>query len=387
LQGRGAERRRCGVCGETSNPVAGALGVCLDCIRERPDEAMPHIERAHEDARRRHGLPVRPPRTSGGVGCGLCSNGCVIGEGERGYCGLRWNDGGLEALSDRAEGLLYTYVDPHVTNCCSAWFCPAATGAGYPRFAHRDGPEWGYKNLAVFLYGCNFDCLFCQNPAHKDLDRGERVPAEVLAGRAAEDPRISCICFFGGSPEPQLPFAINASEKAVRTRRDRPLRICFEWNGCGSPVLVRRAAELSLTSGGNVKFDLKCFTPELSLALSGVPNRQAYRNFEMVAEELYPERRGLPVLTATTLLVPGYVDAVEVEAVARFIADLDPSIPYGLLVFHPAHLMRDLPVTPLRQAAECYRAARRYLERVNVGNLHLLGLQGMSQFVSLAGGK
>jgi len=365
--------------------VAEALGVCLDCIRERPDEAMPHIERAHEAARRRHGLPGSPPRTRGGISCGICSNRCVLGEGDRGYCGLRWNDGGLSTLSDESRGLFYAYLDPHVTNCCSAWFCPAATGAGYPRYAYRDGAERGYSNLAVFLYGCNFDCLFCQNASHKELGRVEPLPAENIARRVAAEPRISCICFFGGSPEPQLPFAISASEKAMKARGGRPLRICFEWNGCGTPSLARRAAELSLESGGNVKYDLKCFTPELSLALSGVPNMQAYRNFRMVAEELYPERRGMPLLTATTLLVPGYVDASEVEAIAEFIARQDPSIPYSLLVFHPAHLMRDLPVTPLSQAVECYRAARGHLERVHVGNLHLLGMRNMPRFASVAG--
>jgi len=47
--------------------------------------------------------------------------------------------------------------------------------------------------------------------------------------------------------------------------------------------------------------------------------------------------------------------------------------------------MQDLPVTPLKQAVECYRAARRHLERVHVGNLSLLGIHGMPQFTSLAG--
>ena len=385
MEGRENPSRRCNICGDSSSLVAEALGICLKCIRERPEEAMPYIRRAHETSRKLHSLPVHPPRTRGGISCGLCSNRCVIGEGERGYCGLRWNEGGLRSLSDNAEGLLYAYLDPHVTNCCAAWFCPAATGAGYPRYAYRDGAERGYSNLAVFFYGCNFDCLFCQNASHKEVDRGKHVSAEALAARVASDPRISCICFFGGSPEPQLPLAINASEEAMRERRGRPLRICFEWNGCGNPSIVRRAAELSLASGGNVKFDLKCFTPKLSLALSGVSNEQAYRNFEMVAEELYPERPELPVLTATTLLVPGYVDASEVEAIAEFIARLDPSIPYGLLVFHPSYQMRDLPVTPMRQAVECYRAARRHLKRVHVGNLHLLGIRNMSQFASVAG--
>ena len=271
----------CSVCGGTSSLVSEALGVCVGCIRERWGEASPRVEKAHEEARRVHGLPGRPPRTEGGVPCGLCSNRCVMGLGESGYCGLRWNEGGLRSLSERGRGLVYSYLDPHVTNCCSAWFCPAGTGAGYPAYARRDGPEHGHSNLAVFLYGCNFDCLFCQNSSHKNFRSLEPTPAEAIARRVSENPRISCLCFFGGSPEPQLPFAIEVSERALEARGGSPLHICWEWNGCGDPRLVRRAAEISLESGGNVKFDLKCFTPGLSLALSGVPNERAYRNFEM----------------------------------------------------------------------------------------------------------
>jgi pyruvate formate lyase activating enzyme len=137
---------------------------------------------------------------------------------------------------------------------------------------------------------------------------------------------------------------------------------------------------MALETGGNIKFDLKAWDPSLSLALSGVSNERAYRNFEMIAERYYPLRRELPVLTAATLLVPGYVDAAEVESIAGFIAELDPGIPYSLLCFHPAHMMPDLPLTPLRQAVECYKAARGHLDNVNVGNLHLLGIRGMEEF-------
>lgn len=307
-----------------------------------------------------------------------------MGEGERGYCGLRWNDGGLKTLSTPDEGLYYSYLDPHVTNCCAAWFCPAGTGAGYPKYAYRDGPEWGYSNLAVFFYGCNFNCLFCQNPSHKNLSGLRSKPASAIAEAVRRNRRISCICYFGGDPDPQLPFAIRASKMALEARRDKPLRICFEWNGCGSERMVLRAAELALESGGNVKFDLKCYTPTLSLALSGVQNRRAYKNFRRIAEGLYSERRELPVLTATTLLVPGYVDAYEVGAIAEFIADLDPLIPYSLLIFHPDYHMMDLPTTPIKQVIECYRAAKSRLERVHVGNLHLIGVSSMVRFERLA---
>jgi pyruvate formate lyase activating enzyme len=153
---------------------------------------------------------------------------------------------------------------------------------------------------------------------------------------------------------------------------DRILRICFEWNGCGNPRLVERAAEIALESGGNLKFDLKCFNPNLSLALSGVENSSAYENFKTIYNHFYNQRPDLPVLTATTLLVPGYTDAKEVDAIASFIADLDESIPYSLLVFSPHFMMQDLPVTPAGQVGECYRIAKSHLKRVNIGNLNLL---------------
>ena len=372
-------RKKCRVCGEESPLISQALGVCASCIRERPDEASLFIEEAHASTRRPYGLPSKVPKGPG-ISCGVCSNECRIGEGEKGFCGLRENrDGKLHQFTSPRQGLLYMYLDPHVTNCCSAWFCPAGTGVGYPQYAYGRGPERGYYNLAVFFYGCNFDCLFCQNASHKEISRGEEVEVEDFSELVENNKRISCICFFGGSPEPQLPFALETSRTILKKNQDRILRICFEWNGCGNPKLVKEAAKLALASGGNLKFDLKCFNPNMSLALSGASNQRAYENFRMIAEELYSERPGPPVLTATTLLVPGYVDAAEVDQIARFIADFNDEIPYSLLIFHPAFRMQDLPITPMKQVTDCYRAAKKHLRRVNVGNLHLIGVRSLSE--------
>ncbi|RLF04009.1 MAG: hypothetical protein DRJ60_07735 [Thermoprotei archaeon] len=93
----------------------------------------------------------------------------------------------------------------------------------------------------------------------------------------------------------------------------------------------------------------------------------------MIAREFYHERPDPPILTATTLLVPGYVTADEVEKIAEFIASLNPEIPYSLLVFHPDHYMNDMPITPRKQVEECLNAAKRHLKRIHVGNIHLLG--------------
>jgi len=368
--------RECKLCGYRSKLISESIGVCVECLRNRPDEALEYAMESHRRSRMRFGLPPEPPRSESGVRCGICAADCVIGEGELGYCGLRMNSGErLKSRVDHEHGLLHYYLDAHVTNCCAAWFCPGGTGAGYPRYAVRDGPEYGYYNLALFLYGCSFDCLFCQNWSHKRLDEGVVVSADELVQYTLNDYRITCWCWFGGSPEPQLPFAINASKRILEERPERRvMRICFEWNGCGSRELVKRAGELAHLSGGNIKFDLKAFTPSVHKALTGMDNRRTLENFELIYWEFYGDRRGLPVLNATTLLVPHYVDEYEVERIAEFIASLDPEIPYSLLIFHPDYLMLDTAITPRRQVERCLQAARKHLKNVNVGNLHLLDL-------------
>ncbi len=369
-----SQNSKCKICG-TSVLVSKSIGVCIECFRKnRSEEILEEALRTHKKFRKMYGLPATPPRSKNGILCKICSNNCSMGEGEAGYCGLRRNVGGkLESKIDNETALLHYYLDPHVTNCCAAWFCPAGTGKWYPKYSVREGPEHGYYNLAIFFYGCNFDCLFCQNYSHKELKNAENIKYSELVDITIKNSSITCWCFFGGSPEPQLPFAIKAANSVLQAKRpERILRICFEWNGCGNPHLVMRAAELAYQSGGNIKFDLKCWDEDLSIALSGVSNKQAFKNFEKIAKRFPIEKDHPPTICATTLLVPGYVDEVEVSAIADFIASIDPEIPYSLLVFHPEFAMYDLPVTPLKQARECYMAAKKRLKNVWLGNIHLL---------------
>ncbi|UCC61136.1 MAG: radical SAM protein, partial [Dehalococcoidia bacterium] len=187
------------------------------------------------------------------------------------------------------------------------------------------------------------------------------------------DERTACICYFGGDPSPQLPHALRASRLALEVNKGRILRICWETNGSMHPALLRQAADLSLESGGCIKFDLKTWGEELHIALCGVTNLRTLENFQMLAE--YTSRRPVPpFLFASTLLIPGYIDEQEVSGIAAFIASLNPDIPYALLAFHPQFMMKDLPTTSRRHAEECLEAAKAQgLRNVRVGNIHLLG--------------
>ncbi len=339
----------CSRCGKRE--AAEAIGLCLSCLRTIPAREV--LNQAHT-SREKYNLPSAPPRSSPGKTCRLCANECKLSEGQAGFCGLRV--GQKEKITwnlPRRTLSAYAYYDPLPTNCCAAWFCPGSREKGV--------------NLAVFLYGCNFDCLFCQNASHRWVKQADSISFEDLVNLAL-NPSVRCVCFFGGSPEPQLPLAIQVSREIIR-RSPRPIHICWEWNGAGHPSLVQKAAELSLETGGTVKFDLKAWTPAVGEALCGVSLRRTYENLARLGC-LFPQP-GL--LTATTLLVPYYVEVTEVEEIARFLAAINPDFPYSLLVFHPDDRLKDLPITPRAQVKEAYKAARRHLNRVHIGNLHLLG--------------
>lgn len=311
----------------------------------------------HASCRRRFGLPLERPETATGVRCPLCSQRCRIGEGQRGYCGLRTvRDGCLVHLGGTARrGIVQWYRDPLPTNCVGAWVCEGS----------RQG---GCHNLAVFYSSCTLDCLFCQNWHFRAVSprRSQGLSAEELADAANLE--TYCVCFFGGDPASQMPHALAAGRRLA----DRGVTICWETAGTSRPQLLDRALELSLASGGCVKFDLKAFDESLHIVLTGASNRRTLDNFSRAGRR-FRERPDPPPIVASTLLVPGYVDASEVGRIARFIADIDPAIPYSLLAFAPQFVMSDLPRTSWRHAWAAAAAARQAgLERVRIGNRHLL---------------
>jgi pyruvate formate lyase activating enzyme len=74
------------------------------------------------------------------------------------------------------------------------------------------------------------------------------------------------------------------------------------------------------------------------------------------------------------LLIPGYIDEEEIRNIARFIASIDPEIPYSLLAFYPNYMLTDLPPTSRSHANRCIKVAKEEgLRNVHLGNSWLLG--------------
>ncbi len=233
----------CQICKKESELVSNTLKVCLECIREKPKETIRITSQVHKKIRKEFNLPAEPPKDKNGIHCNICFNECIIGEEKQGYCGLRKNiNGKLEST----EGILFTYYDPLPTNCCAFWLCSGNKDIG--------------QSLAVFPFSCTFNCVFCQNWEHKQIEKGYHIGIEQLVKEAKES---CCVCYFGGTPKPQLPFLLMATESILKNTN---VRICWEWNGTGNPVLVKKAAEYSYKTNRKIKFDLKSFDNNLHMA-------------------------------------------------------------------------------------------------------------------------
>jgi len=366
---------QCNLCQKKSRFISKALSVCLECIRQRPKESLPLIQDCHRISRAAFNLPETPPDDPEGIACNICINSCKIPEGKFGYCGLRKNLKGMITGVSSDEGKLSWYHDPLPTNCVGDWVCAGGTGAGYPQYACKPGPETGHKNLAVFFHACSFNCLFCQNWhfRHETMRPRNRTVSDLVS---AVDQQTSCICYFGGDPGPQIAYSLKASQKAVESNNDRILRICWETNGSMHSTYLDKMLVLAIESGGCIKFDLKAWDDNLHRALTGISNRQTIENFIRAGKKIN-NRSEPPLLIASTLLVPGYIDEEEISNIAAFIKSINPDIPYSLLGFHPQFYMSDLPVTSGNLADNCKKAAMEAgLTNIRIGNMHLLsGIQ------------
>ncbi|MEA3439964.1 MAG: radical SAM protein [Chloroflexota bacterium] len=302
-------------------------------------------------------LPTSIPKHHNGVQCVLCSNECAIPDRERGYCGLRVvQDGKLTHLAGTPKyGLLHWYRDPLPTNCVAAWVCAGSE-------------QKGHHNLSVFYQSCTANCLFCQNWNFREVSPEQSSKISALGLSQVANERTFCVCYFGGDPASQMPHALATS----RVLSGQGVRICWETSGMAHPKLMDPAVRYSFDSGGCVKFDLKAYDDEIHQALTGVSNQRTLDNFARAGKRSL-DRPEVPLVIASTLLVPGYVDREQVGKIAAFISSINPDIPYALLAFSPDFYMHDLGFTTTEQAREAERAAKEAgLTNVRVGNQHLL---------------
>jgi len=342
----------CRLCGRRDITISSFLGVCGRCIKERFWQIKDYIFGIH---------PALREKKVSQNNCPLCINRCALTSPVT-ICGLR---GLSQDNPTKEEAYLEYYYDFLPTNCVAEKFC-AATGCGYPHFSYSPYLERGHKNLAIFFYGCSFNCLFCQNYTWRDIPPRKVSIEEIIK---AVDEETSCICFFGGDPSCQMDFALNLSYQIIK-RIKRIVRVCWETNGSFNSYFSQDILKILKMRGGTIKFDLKFFNENLNIALCGQTNRTTLDNFSFFAKNF----SGLnpPLVCASTLVIPGYTDEEEIFNISCFIAQFSKDIPYVLLGFWPQFYFKDLPPTSKEFMYRCFKIAKKVLNNVEIGNIHLL---------------
>ena len=219
----------------------------------------------------------------------------------------------------------------------------------------------GTTVLSLGSYGCNMSCPFCQNASiaqagPNEVEWREMTPEDVVqAALGLSGRRCIGIAYTYNEPLVNWEFLRDVGKLA----HGAGLANVLVSNGMAAPEVLAEVAPL--VDAANI--DLKCFTDEDYRTLGGYLD-PVKRTIEALA--------ALPGchLEVTTLVVPGLSDDEgQVEAMARWLASLNPHIPYHLTRFFPRHRMADAAPTPVATLHELGNVARRHLCDVLLGNV------------------
>lgn len=222
------------------------------------------------------------------------------------------------------------------------------------RALHPAPPE----SYTIFLAGCNFKCLHCQNwdiahfPDSGTALEGWIDPQELarqaVGGLRSAPGRLmgaDRLFFSGGCATCSLPYV----EEVVRRAReiDPATRVNFDTNGFLTPESLDRV--LSFTT--SITFDLRAWDDEVHREMTGAPAAPVLRNARVVASQ--PEK----LWEFRILLVPG-INEDQVAPLARFVADLDRDLPVCFLAFRPNFVLEDHPGATVEELQRAVAAAR-----------------------------
>ncbi len=68
------------------------------------------------------------------------------------------------------------------------------------------------RGNTIFLYACNFDCLFCQNASHNDLGAAETLNINDFVSSVKTNEDAYCVCKKAKQENQETRFSIDAIE-------------------------------------------------------------------------------------------------------------------------------------------------------------------------------
>jgi pyruvate formate lyase activating enzyme len=274
------------------------------------------------------------------IKCRLCPRECIVGDHERGYCGVRENRGGT----------YYTLVYGRV---CAAHVDPVEKK---PLFHYLPGS----LAFSVATAGCNVNCKFCQNwdisQARPEQISAANIPPRKVAELALQY-KCPTIAYTYSEPVVFSEFLMDAADAG----HEAGIRSIVVSNG----YIREEALRAAYGKMDAVKIDLKSFSESYyAKVVTG--------ELKPVLDTIVTLRKMGKWTEIVYLVVPTLNDSdTEFRGLAQWAKqNLGSDVPIHFTQFHPDYLLKNLPITPittLERARDIARAEG--LHYVYIGNV------------------
>lgn len=238
-------------------------------------------------------------------------------------------------------------------------------------FSNVDGEG---NRMAIFLQGCNYNCLYCHNPEtiNRCVNCGQCVPEcpvgaiDMVHGQVEYDidKCVNCdkcvsTCEKNSSPKiskltvPELMekiekvkffisgITVSGGECSLQSdflielfTEVKKLGLTTFMDTNGSTKIYENKELLAVTD--KTMIDLKAFNSDENKMLTGVDNETVIRNIKELGamDKIYEIR---------TVVVPGILDNKHtVDEGSKLIASINPEIQYKLIKYRPMGVRKDL---------------------------------------------
>ncbi len=274
------------------------------------------------------------------IECTLCPRLCILGDKERGYCGVRENIGG-------------TYYTLVYGKACSMHIDPIEKKPLFHFFPSS-------STLSIATAGCNVNCKFCQNweisQVRPEQIRHVDFPPEAVV-RTAEKNSCPVIAYTYSEPVVFYEYMYDTAQMA----RKKNIKNAVITGGHINPEPL---IELTKVVDA-IKVDLKAF------------NQDFYTQY--VRGELQPVLDAIKIIAQSNtwleivyLVIPTLNDKpAEIRRLSRWLLkEVGPDVPVHFTRFQPMYLLKNLPPTPISTLVEAHNVAKQEgLRYVYVGNV------------------
>lgn len=274
------------------------------------------------------------------VECNLCPKHCKIGIGQSGDCRIRINiDGKLRAVT-----------------------------FGYPVAVHEDPVEKkpfyhyfpGKKILSLATVGCNMHCKNCQNweisqANPEDVEAYHLPPADLVS--VALRRNIPLIAYTYTEPLVYYEYTYECAELAKAKGLRSAIVTAGYCNDAPARALFKVIDAMTL--------DIKAFDESFYREVCGGGLKPVLNTLVIAKEE------GVWV-EVSNLVIPNMSDNMtKIRDLVRWVREnLGKDTPLHFLRFHPQHLLRNLPPTPVSTLERAWEVAKEEgMDYVYLGNV------------------